>query len=340
MKRVVRGLMIIASVMLSLSAHADLSELIAQANQGDRNAQYQLAIDYQSGQNTPVSQDDAFYWFQQAAESGHPAAMIQLANTYLSGSGTEKDIDKALLWLTKAFATGNQDAAIQIGQLYESLNRSPAPQTMAEIWYHTVAGSNPKAEQLYTQLLEQKFNQQRARQVSSIEQLESTIDQSATSQEPTATATATTSHTQNQTESLMSDYLFIILFVLIIVALLSVYRYVKQARRQQSTQEQEKLTTQLNEQSSVVKQQKRQLDKLYRELKKLQSTQATQSQDHKLALACAMFGFHPSQLPDERNVKIRYKQLSKIYHPDMKGSEEEMKRLNGALKIIISYVNK
>ncbi len=332
--------MIIASVMLSLSAHADLSELIAQANQGDRNAQYQLAIDYQSGQNTPVSQDDAFYWFQQAAESGHPAAMIQLANTYLSGSGTEKDIDKALLWLTKAFATGNQDAAIQIGQLYESLNRSPAPQTMAEIWYHTVAGSNPKAEQLYTQLLEQKFNQQRARQVSSIEQLESTIDQSATSQEPTATATATTSHTQNQTESLMSDYLFIILFVLIIVALLSVYRYVKQARRQQSTQEQEKLTTQLNEQSSVVKQQKRQLDKLYRELKKLQSTQATQSQDHKLALACAMFGFHPSQLPDERNVKIRYKQLSKIYHPDMKGSEEEMKRLNGALKIIISYVNK
>ncbi|EKO3480659.1 J domain-containing protein [Vibrio fluvialis] len=339
MKRVVRGLMIIASVMLSLSAHADLSELIAQANQGDRNAQYQLAIDYQSGQNTPVSQDDAFYWFQQAAESGHPAAMIQLANTYLSGSGsgTEKDIDKALLWLTKAFATGNQDAAIQIGQLYESLNRSPAPQTMAEIWYHTVAGSNPKAEQLYTQLLEQKFNQQRARQVSSIEQLESTIDQSATSQEPTAT---TTNHTQNQTESLMSDYLFIILFVLVIVALLSVYRYVKQARRQQSTQEQEKLTTQLNEQSGVVKQQKRQLDKLYRELKKLQSTQATQNQDHKLALACAMFGFHPSQLPDERNVKIRYKQLSKIYHPDMKGSEEEMKRLNGALKIIISYVNK
>ncbi|MBY8138417.1 J domain-containing protein [Vibrio fluvialis] len=337
MKRVVRGLMIIASVMLSLSAHADLSELIAQANQGDRNAQYQLAIDYQSGQNTPVSQDDAFYWFQQAAESGHPAAMIQLANTYLSGSGTEKDIDKALLWLTKAFATGNQDAAIQIGQLYESLNRSPAPQTMAEIWYHTVAGSNPKAEQLYTQLLEQKFNQQRARQVSSIEQLESTIDQSATSQEPTAT---TTNHTQNQTESLMCDYLFIILFVLVIVALLSVYRYVKQARRQQSTQEQEKLTTQLNEQSGVVKQQKRQLDKLYRELKKLQSTQATQNQDHKLALACAMFGFHPSQLPDERNVKIRYKQLSKIYHPDMKGSEEEMKRLNGALKIIISYVNK
>lgn len=329
--------MIIASVMLSLSAHADLSELISQANQGDRNAQYQLAIDYQSGQNTPVSQDDAFYWFQQAAESGHPAAMIQLANTYLSGSGTEKDIDKALLWLTKAFATGNQDAAIQIGQLYESLNRSPAPQTMAEIWYHTVAGSNPKAEQLYTQKLEQKFNQQRARQVSSIEQLESTIDQSATSQEPTAT---TTSHTQNQTESLMSDYLFIILFVLIIVALLSVYRYVKQTRRQQLTQEQEKLTTQLNEQSGVVKQQKRQLDKLYRELKKLQSTQATQSQDHKLALACAMFGFHPSQLPDERHVKIRYKQLSKIYHPDMKGSEEEMKRLNGALKIIISYVNK
>lgn len=57
------------------------------------------------------------------------------------------------------------------------------------------------------------------------------------------------------------------------------------------------------------------------------------------ALACAMFGFHPDQLPDERSIKLRYKQLSKIYHPDMKGSEEEMKRLNSSLKLIIKQVN-
>jgi len=37
---------------------------------------------------------------------------------------------------------------------------------------------------------------------------------------------------------------------------------------------------------------------------------------------------------------VRYKQLCKIYHPDLKGSDEEMKRLNSALKIILTSVNR
>lgn len=326
--------MIIASVIMPLSVHADVAELIAQANQGDRNAQYQLAIDYQSGQNTPVSVDDAFYWFQQAAESGHVSAMIQLAGAYLNGSGTGKDTDKALFWLTKAFAAGNQDAAVRIGQLYESLSRSPAPQVMAEIWYHSVAEYNPKAEQLYARLLEQNFNQQRARQVSSIQQLESTLEQSGTPQ-----TTSVPLQPQKPTESVRSDALLIILFILVSVAALSAYRHLRPSKQPPTARQQENLTLQLDEQSGVIKQQKRQLDKLYRELKRLQSTQAVQSQEKQFALACAMFGFHPDQLPDERSIKLRYKQLSKIYHPDMKGSEEEMKRLNSSLKLIIKQVN-
>ncbi len=339
MRHFVRGLLVALTALLTFSAQADISDLITLANQGDRNAQYQLAVDYQRGHNTPISQDDAFYWFQQAAEGGHTPAMVQLANAYVAGTGTDKDIHKALFWLIKSLVDGNQSAAVHIGQLYQSLTQSPSPDAMAEIWYHSAAEHNPQAEQLYAQLLEQKFNQQRARQVSSIEQLESAID--ASTAQPTPVVTTTTQH---QTESLMSDYLFIVLVVLVIVCLLSAYRYVKLAKRRQSTHEQEDYATKhaakLNAQSGIVKQQKRQLETLYRELKSLQNAQANQNQDHKLSLACAMFGFHPSQLPDERSIKVRYKQLSKIYHPDMKGSEEEMKRLNGALKIIINHVNK
>ncbi|MDF5305812.1 DnaJ domain-containing protein, partial [Vibrio parahaemolyticus] len=39
-------------------------------------------------------------------------------------------------------------------------------------------------------------------------------------------------------------------------------------------------------------------------------------------------------------VKLRYRQLSKLYHPDTRGSEEEMKRLNQAFKIISQNVTK
>lgn len=334
MKRVVLGLMMMVSVLWGLNAHADLPERISQANQGDREMQYQLALDYQSGHNAPVSAEDAFYWLQQAAESGHKVAMITLAEAYLAGNGTEKDSDKALFWLTRALVAGNAEAALRIGQLYQSLPNSPSAQVMAEIWFHSVADSNAQAEQQYSQILEQRFNQQRARQVSSIAQMEET--QQASAEEPTTIGTSTQSHTEN----LMNDYLVIVLIVLVVVALLSSYRYVRQAKRQQNTQQQEQLTTQLSEQTAIVKQQKRQLEKLYHEVKRLQHNQSSQQQDNKLALACALFGFHPGQLPDERGIKIRYKQLSKIYHPDMKGSEEEMKRLNGALKLIINHVNK
>ncbi|MGT0150176.1 DnaJ domain-containing protein [Vibrio metschnikovii] len=58
------------------------------------------------------------------------------------------------------------------------------------------------------------------------------------------------------------------------------------------------------------------------------------------SLACALLGFHPHRLPDEKIIKQRYKQLSKIYHPDLQGSEEEMKRLNGAMKIINQRLTK
>ncbi|MEF1291946.1 DnaJ domain-containing protein, partial [Vibrio sp. M260118] len=59
-----------------------------------------------------------------------------------------------------------------------------------------------------------------------------------------------------------------------------------------------------------------------------------------ITLACALFGFNPSKIPDEKQIKARYKQLCKVYHPDLKGSEEEMKRLNQALKVILAHVNK
>ncbi|QXO18945.1 J domain-containing protein [Vibrio ostreae] len=334
MKKALQAWIITLGLLLSSQAVADPSELIQLANQGDRAAQYQLGVDYQTGHNLTINLNDAFYWFQQAAQQGHPQAMQQLANAYQHGLGTEADTTQALYWLTRQLLSGDSNAAMAIGQLYESLDSSPAPSAMAELWYHSLADQNPQAEQRYSAILQQQFDQQRARQVASIEQLESAINQTtAAAQNQNSTQSAP------QTPSLMSDYLFVVLCILVLIAGLSVYRYVKKSNKQQ-TQHQNSLNESLSQKDNLLKQQKRQLDTLYHQLKKMQNHQSRQTQDQKLHLACAMFGFAPGQLPEERQIKIRYKQLSKIYHPDMKGSEEEMKRLNGAMKVLINEVNK
>ncbi|WP_154115681.1 J domain-containing protein [Vibrio cincinnatiensis] len=97
---------------------------------------------------------------------------------------------------------------------------------------------------------------------------------------------------------------------------------------------------QLHEQARIIQQQKRQLEKLYRELTRRQQQQNHQQHEQQWIVACALFGFSPDQLPNEQAIKARYKQLSKIYHPDAQGSDEEMKHLNHSLNLILQKRNK
>ncbi|MEF1341365.1 J domain-containing protein, partial [Vibrio rotiferianus] len=96
------------------------------------------------------------------------------------------------------------------------------------------------------------------------------------------------------------------------------------------------LETQVKELQFANKQLKRQLEKVFKEFKKIKG----QSDNQKLAIACATFGYTPQRIPDSKAVKLRYRQLSKLYHPDSRGSEDEMKRLNQAFKIISQNVTK
>ena len=72
---------------------------------------------------------------------------------------------------------------------------------------------------------------------------------------------------------------------------------------------------------------------MYNQLQKNQK----QSQENHFALACALLGYRPGKLPDERALKARYKKLCRVYHPDADGSDEDMKRLNAAVKLVSKY---
>ncbi|WP_197413067.1 J domain-containing protein [Vibrio sp. MEBiC08052] len=351
-------LLLICLLLVLASAHAaDINTLRQQAILRDRNAQYQLALYYQQGQGVKADPKQSFYWMEQAAENGHTQAQLQVVNAYLNGSnGVTPDKTQAIYWLTRLATQGDTVAQFKLGQLYEQV-ADLSGETQALIWYRIAGQSNPTAEQRYSQLLEQQFNHRRMKEISQRKALED-----AQTADPASSPIAGKPHFNNAQidaaqftlPQIISGVFGVIL--MLIVALLGVVcvrlkKRLKAAEAAHSVvqpQPSEPLRIQsdtnmqqqkIKQQEQTIRKQKQQMTMLFQELKRLQQTQLKpqSTRPQNLDLACALFGFSATEIPDIKQIKQRYKQLSKIYHPDMKGSDEEMKRLNQALKSLLTH---
>ncbi|EEX92201.1 hypothetical protein VIOR3934_04109 [Vibrio orientalis CIP 102891 = ATCC 33934] len=324
-----------------------IEELLQSAQNQDVQAQLELANRYSTGDQVEQSQSEAFYWYQQAAKNGNNNAAAALGHAYFTGDGTKADTENAIFWLSHAASNGSPEAAKSLGKLYESLKQGPNALDLAELWYEEASRNDPQAEEDYARVLEAQFNARRAKQVSAIEQLEVAFDTTDIEVNPKAQSIANSQDAQNMTlygiVALLGASLLVIawLFRRNQRLSLSSTELDDEAKRKQI-----KLERELKRKDEQLKQQKRQLETLYRHIKKQQAhapkEQSSQPnpKEKPLTLACALFGYSPNAVPDEKQVKARYKQLSKIYHPDLKGSDAEMKRLNQALKLILKVVNK
>jgi len=331
----------------SISFAQTVEELTQSARNNNVHAQLELADRYSKGQGTEQSDSEAFYWYQQAADNGSDAAAGNLGRAYYKGLGTKVDIEHAIFWLSKAAVSGDKQAPLLLGQLYEQATEQPDNLDLAELWYEQAAKENPQAENDYARVLEQQFNNRRAKQVAAIDQLEVAFDHQDIELSPKAKSLA--HHEQAQNTSLYALLAIIVVSSAVIIWLLRANRTLRALNNTSDSdaqRQQLKLDRELRRKDDTLKQQKRQMEAMYRHIKKLQAQpkQSTKpqsaAQDKPFALACALFGFNPAKIPDEKQIKLRYKQLSKVYHPDLKGSEEEMKRLNQALKVILKHVNK
>ncbi len=327
-----RILLYVLVLTSSFSVYSEnIEQLLKQANQSNPEAQYELAMAYQSGKSTDKNPQEAFYWLQQSANSQYPPAIFQLAENYLSGTGTDKNISQVIYLLTELATKGDAAAQFKLGEIYQGLELAPTASELAELWYHISADKLPQAEEAYSKILEQKYNQQRAKQVSSIQKLDTIIDNQIS-------ASRSDSSQLPSSDELGQDYVLIAIITLLLLVTLSIYK-ISRNKKLASSQSEKQNQQLISDSSATIKKQKRQLDTLYKELKRYQKHQQDSVNNQKYQLACAMFGYPPQQVPSEKEIKVRYKQLCKIYHPDMKGSDEEMKRLNGALKTILTNVN-
>jgi len=125
----------LASVCLPQKVLAELSEVEistiqsfqlnqSKANQGDANAQFNLALLYYKGIGTPQDYKQAFFWYTKAAEQGHILAQYKLGHMYEYGDEGPQDYKQAFFWYTKAAEQGHVFAEDNRDKMLEKMSQS------------------------------------------------------------------------------------------------------------------------------------------------------------------------------------------------------------------------
>lgn len=84
--------------------------LIENAEMGNPNAQYTLALYYKNGTELEKDISKSIEWGEKAANQGYAHAQYYMGNCYLNGFGVEVDKNKAIDFYTKSAEQGYIDA--------------------------------------------------------------------------------------------------------------------------------------------------------------------------------------------------------------------------------------
>ena len=105
---------------------AALIELRPLAEQGDADAQTNLAIMFENGLGVPQDYTEAVKWYQRAAEQGHAGAQNNLGVMYGNGRGVPQDHAEAVKWYQLAAEQGIAQPQDNLGVMYENGRGYPA----------------------------------------------------------------------------------------------------------------------------------------------------------------------------------------------------------------------
>jgi TonB family protein len=109
------------------------------AEQGNSDAQYRLALAYAQGQGVTRDYAKALEWFRKAAEQDHVNAQFTLGQMYSSGEGIPQDHAEAAKWFSKAAEQGNPGAQVSLGLIYIQGIGVPKDYVEAAKWFRKSA---------------------------------------------------------------------------------------------------------------------------------------------------------------------------------------------------------
>ena len=109
------------------------------AEQGDKEAQFNLAMMIFKGVGAPQSNTDAAAWLKKAADQGDERAQCNLASMYQEGVGVKKDNTEAAALYTTAADQGNMHAQVTLGNMYHKGQGVAKDQAAAMRWFQKAA---------------------------------------------------------------------------------------------------------------------------------------------------------------------------------------------------------
>jgi len=100
---------------------AALNEWRPLAEQGSRDAQYNVGLAYEGGKGVPQNYAEAAKWILRAANQGQIEAQHDLGAMYGRGEGVKRDYIQAYKWMSICAAKGNGGCASQRDLLAQKL---------------------------------------------------------------------------------------------------------------------------------------------------------------------------------------------------------------------------
>ena len=120
--------------------HRDsIEELLPLVQGEDSDTQYTLGSMYHDGKGGPQDFQQAFKWYERAAEQGNADAQYCLGMMYDEGKGVPQDYQEALKWIRRAAEQGDSRSQFLLGVNYESGDRDPNDYVLAYKWYNLAA---------------------------------------------------------------------------------------------------------------------------------------------------------------------------------------------------------
>jgi hypothetical protein len=121
------------------------------AEQGHRDAQFNLGLLYENGLGVAEDGAEAARWYRLAAEQDDRTAQAYLGEMYAQGLGVERDDIEALRWYRSAAERGHAASQYNVGLFYAT-GRGIAPSDVQAVAWITVSRENgaPKTDLLDT----------------------------------------------------------------------------------------------------------------------------------------------------------------------------------------------
>jgi TPR repeat protein len=147
-----------ASVETAAAEPADYSfkATFARAQRGDAIAQHSLGVRYRSGGiDVPQDYAAAMSWYRKAAEQGNANAQTDLARMYQYGEGVARNYAAAGSWYRKAADQGNANAQNNLGAMYEYGMGVAQDYVQAHKWYN-LAGAGAEVAEVRDQAIKSR----------------------------------------------------------------------------------------------------------------------------------------------------------------------------------------